>query len=71
MWPLQPQSRLQGVVRLLRAKLEDQMRDRLKAGKQPQPDAGHGFLKTTAAWQDRFFPTPPASSLDYFLKHLP
>jgi phosphatidylserine/phosphatidylglycerophosphate/cardiolipin synthase-like enzyme len=56
---------------LLRAKLEDQMRTTLKSGKQPQPDAGHGFLRTTDQWQDRFFPTPPASSLDYFLKHLP
>jgi phosphatidylserine/phosphatidylglycerophosphate/cardiolipin synthase-like enzyme len=55
---------------LLRAKLEDQMRATLKSGQQPQPDAGHGFLRTTDDWQSRYFPTRPYSSLDYFLKHL-
>jgi phosphatidylserine/phosphatidylglycerophosphate/cardiolipin synthase-like enzyme len=55
---------------LFRAKLEDQLRETLKAGKQPEADPGHGFLRTDDTWQDRYFASGrPKTSLEYFLEH--
>ena len=57
---------------LTRAKIEQTARDRALAGQPPPPaSVGHGFLKTDDSWEDRYFPTPPASSLSYFLGAAP
>ena len=54
---------------LMRAKQEDQIRKALLAGKKPtQATVNHGFLRTTDAWQDRFFKKHPSTVLDYFLE---
>jgi len=54
---------------LMRAKQEDQIRKALLAGKKPtQATVNHGFLRTTDAWQDRFFKKQPSTVLDYFLE---
>ncbi len=54
---------------VMRARLEEQYRQALKAHGKADPDSGHGFLKTDQTWQDRFFPRP-ASAMDYFLRHI-
>ena len=44
-------------------------RKALLAGKKPtQATVNHGFLRTTDAWQDRFFKKQPSTVLDYFLE---
>jgi phosphatidylserine/phosphatidylglycerophosphate/cardiolipin synthase-like enzyme len=60
---------------VFRAKLEQSLRDQIKAGKirsfaeaaaQNKP---HGFLRLDSSWQDQHFDERPQSSLDYFLRH--
>ena len=56
----------------MRAKQKDQERQQVLAGKTPTPPStNHGFLKTTDAWQDRFFKPQPPTILDYFLRSSP
>lgn len=53
---------------VMRAKLAEELRDALLATGKPPPVKAGGFLKTTTAWQDRWFPQGPVppNARDYF-----
>jgi phosphatidylserine/phosphatidylglycerophosphate/cardiolipin synthase-like enzyme len=60
---------------VFRARLEQNLRDQIKAGKIKSYEEAaaenkpHGLLRTDASWQDNHFKDRPQSALDYFLKH--
>jgi phosphatidylserine/phosphatidylglycerophosphate/cardiolipin synthase-like enzyme len=62
---------------VFRARLEQSLRDQLKAGKIKSFDEAasdtpaHGLLRLNSSWQDSHFGARQISSLDYFLKQIP